>query len=351
MTSRAVQLVAVGAPLEDRLVELRELEPDEALVCVGAAGVCRSDLHYRSGASQAGPLPLIPGHEIAGTLELAGAAAEPILHERGIVAGTRVSVHYLVSCGHCDYCIAGHEQFCSHGAMIGKQVDGGFADFVIVPARNLVRVPDEVSTEAAAVMMCSTATALHALRKAQVCGGDRVAIFGVGGLGVSAIQLAREMGALTVYAVDINPERLALAAGLGAVPVDAVAGDPAAAIEQHAGGGIDCAIELLGRPESIDAAIRSVGPLGRVAIAGIADEPVSINTYRDVVGRETVISGVSDHTRAEIEYALELSARGRLVFDDVITRTLPLEAAAINDALDNLAAFGPGVRSVVVPNG
>ncbi|HKJ86537.1 MAG TPA: zinc-binding dehydrogenase [Spirochaetia bacterium] len=346
---KSVQLLRIGEPLADRDASIANPGVLDALVRVEAAGVCRSDLHYRSGTSYAGPLPLIPGHEVAGRLEHCGSDARELLAERGIDIGSRVSVHYLVSCGHCRYCMAGHEQFCTHGAMVGKHRAGGFAEYLQVPARNLVAVPDAVSTEAAAIMMCSTATALHALHKAGLNPGDRVAVFGVGGLGMSAVQLARAMGALEVYAVDIDQSRLAQAASYGAITINARDVDAAEAIREHTGGGAECVVELLGLAESIDGAIRSVGPLGRVAIAGIAEHPVPVDTYRDLVGREATIVGVSDHSRAEIEYALSLAAKGSLRFDDVITKKLPLEAAAINGVLDSLAGFGPGVRSVVVP--
>lgn len=358
---RAVQLETIGYPLVDRDLPVPEPGPAEALVRVRAAGVCRSDLHYSTGASYAGPLPLTLGHEVAGTLERCGADAVELLAERGIaVAGgpsdpggpartDRVAVHYLVTCGHCAHCMAGREQFCSNAQMVGKHRDGGFAEYLLVPARNLVAVPAQVTLESAAVMMCSTATALHALHKAELAAGDRVAVFGIGGLGMSAVQLARAMGAFEVYAVDIDRSRLALAEALGAVPVNAGEVDPVEALRGLTGDGVECAVELLGLPQTIEQAVRSLAPQGRAAIAGIADQPVSIETYRDVVGREAKIVGVSDHTRGEVEYALTLAAKGALRFDEVITKTLPLEAAAINRTLDSLARFGPGVRSVVVP--
>lgn len=345
----AIQLDAVGSPLVDRDLPIPEPGPGEALLRVHAAGICRSDLHYTTGASYAGPLPLTLGHEVAGTLESVGSGAAADLADRGIEAGSRVAVHYLVSCGNCSHCIAGREQFCTRGKMIGKHRDGGMAEYLCVPTRNLVAVPESVAFDAAAIMMCSTATALHALHKAELAPGDRVAVFGVGGLGMSAVQLARAMGALAVYAVDIDKERLKLAEALGAIPIDARQTDPVATLRELAGGGVECAVELLGLPVTIEQAIRCLGPLGRAAIAGIAEHPVSIETYRDVVGREAKIVGVSDHTRGEVEYALALAAKGALRLEDVVTKTLPLEASAVNEALAGLAQFGPGVRSVIVP--
>lgn len=344
-----VQLREIAHPLVDRDVPRRDPGPMEATIRIEAAGVCRSDLHYRSGVSFAGPLPLTLGHENSGVVESLGANAMSQAQELGVEVGGRVAVHYLISCGSCRFCIAGREQFCAHGAMIGKHVHGGFAEFLNVPVRNLVPIPEGVPSEWAAVMMCSTATAVHALHKAGLTAGERVAVYGVGGLGMSAVQLALAMGALEVYAIDIDSDRLARASRFGAVAVQAQDRDPVQAVRELSGGGVDVAVELLGHPETIDAAIRSLGPLGRAAIAGIAEHPVPVNTYRDVVGREACIVGVSDHTRAEVVYVLELAARGKLSFDEVITSRVPLEAAAVNRVLDRLAEFAPGVRAVVAP--
>ena len=349
MTMRSVQLLETAHPLVDREVRRPDPGPMDALLRVKAAGICRSDLHYRTGTSFAGPLPLTLGHENAGVVESLGVDAASQARGLGIEVGDRVAVHYLISCGSCRFCMAGHEQFCADGAMIGKHVDGGFAEFLRVPVRNLVPVPDGVPSEWAAVMMCSTATAVHALHRAELRAGDRVAVYGVGGLGISAVQLALAMGALEVYAIDIDADRLARAARLGAVTVHSLDGDPAGVVSELSCGGVDVAIEVLGLPETIDAAIRSLAPLGRAAIAGIAEKPASINTYRDVVGREACVVGVSDHTRAEAEYVLDLAARGKLSFNEVITAKLPLEAAEVNRVLDGLAEFAPGVRAVVVP--
>src|SRR5438477_442463 len=136
------------------------------------------------------------------------AGACEILHTvpeaRRFRQGDRVCVHYLVTCGQCRYCRRGLEQFCASGEMIGKHRDGGYAEFIVVPERSVFELPPEIPFEQGAIMMCSSATALHALNKARMRSGETVAIFGVGGLGISAIQLARHFGAAEVFAVEIN---------------------------------------------------------------------------------------------------------------------------------------------------
>ena len=305
------------------------------LVRVMAAGICHSDAHYRSGVGSTRH-PLTLGHEVAGVV--AAAAGTGVSSPR---VGDRVCLHYLVTCGDCMDCRAGREQFCATGQMIGKDRDGGFAELVCVPARNAHPLPDTIPFEQGAIMMCSSATALHALRKARVRTGETVAVFGVGGLGVSAVQLARALGASAVYAVDLNPAKLALAGRLGAVPIDARSGDPVQAIRDATGGrGVDAALELIGSARTMEQAVQSLAPQGRAALAGLTQERLSVAPYRDVLGREAEIIGVSDHLASEIGELMQFVAQGALDLGQAVTRVVPLEAAAINGVLDGLEAFG-----------
>ena len=220
---RAVQLVQVGKPLEDAEVALPTIGSSEILVRVAACGICHSDAHYRGGISAIDLLPLTLGHEVAGRIETVG---EEVTH---VSPNDRVYVHYLVSCGCCDFCLRGHEQFCVKGQMIGKHRAGGYAEFIKVPGRNVFVLPDEIPFEHGAIMMCSSATALHALNKARLQSSDALAIFGFGGLGFSAFQLAKAFGCREVYVVDINPAKLASIKEAGGIAIDATARDPVAA--------------------------------------------------------------------------------------------------------------------------
>lgn len=342
-TYRAVRLAAPGQPLQDSVLEMPAPDPGEIVVRVQAAGICHSDAHYRSGVGSTSH-PLTLGHEAAGVVAAAGAGvATPRV-------GDRVCLHYLVTCGECHDCRAGREQFCATGQMIGKDRDGGFAELIRVPARNAHPLPDAVPFEHGAIMMCSSATALHALRKARVRAGDSVAVFGIGGLGVSAVQLARALDASVVYAVDLNPVKLALAGRLGAVPIDARASDPVQAIFKATGGrGVDVALELIGSARVMEQAVRSLAPQGRAALAGLTQERLSIAVYRDLLGREAEIIGVSDHLALEIGELMQFVERGKLDLGEAVTQVVPLEAASVNGVLDGLEAFGDGVRYVIRP--
>jgi D-arabinose 1-dehydrogenase-like Zn-dependent alcohol dehydrogenase len=256
----------------------------------------------------------------------------------------------LVTCGDCIYCSRGNEQFCVEGMMLGKHCDGGYAEYIAVPARGVVPLPDEIPFEHGAVLMCSSVTSFHALRKARLQPGETVAVFGVGGLGMSAIQLARALGALDVYAVDINNDRLKLTEKYGAIPVNAAEVNPVSEIQRLTGGrGVDVTLELIGLPQTMRQAVQSLGVLGRAVLVGITDEPFEIYSYLELLGKEGEVIGCSDHLLQEIPLLIEFARRGTLDLSNVVTRTVPLDADAINGVLDALEQFGGDARTVIIP--
>ena len=341
---KAVRLVRPGQPLKLQEIPIPEIGPGEVLVSVRAAGICHSDAHYRAGRSAAHPLPLTLGHEVAGVIAEVGSRVGYLK------TGERVCLHYMVTCGECEYCQRGVEQFCTRGQMIGKYRDGGYAEYIAVPARSVFRLPDEIPFEHGAVMMCSSATALHALNKARLKPGETAAVFGVGGLGISAVQLAQAHGARQVFAVDIQPTKLDLARQLGAIPINAAETEPVAEIRRLTGGrGVDVALELVGLPATMEQAFKSLAILGRVAIAGIGEQSLEIAPYRDLINREAEIIGVSDHLAQEIHALIDWTLHGRLDLRPVVSRTVPLQAEAINQALDDLDANSAEIRVVIKP--
>jgi propanol-preferring alcohol dehydrogenase len=234
--------------------------------------------------------------------------------------------------------------------MIGKHRDGGYAEYITVPARNAVPLPDSVSFEQGAVLMCSTSTSFHALRKARLKAGESVAIFGAGGLGMSAIQLAFSMGAAVVFAIDINPQKLATAETYGAIPVDASICNPVETLLQKtAGKGVDVSLEVIGLPETMQQAVRCLGVFGRAALAGIAEAPFEVDSYQELLGREAQIIGCSDHLLQELPILLEFLSQGRIDLSHVITESVSLDAEAINEVLDSLEHFKGHVRTVIKP--
>lgn len=300
----AVRLTQLNSRLVDDDIPEPIADSGELLVDIRAAGICHSDAHYRADGGSV-TLPLTLGHEIA-----------------GVVAGTdqRVALHYL----HDD------------GRMLGKEVDGGYAERVVVPAANAVPIPDGISFEAAAVMMCSTATAYHALRLAGLRSSESVAIIGFGGLGASAVQLAKVLGASRVFAVDRVREKLDIAESFGAIP--------AAAEELR---DIDVALDFAGHAATTLQALRSLRRGGRIMIVAINLRELTIDIYRDVLAKERHIIGVSDHTREELVELLDLARRGEIDISRVITRRIALEADSINAVLDDLDAGTAHLRTVI----
>jgi len=343
---KAVRLLQIGKPLQNADVPTPEIGPHDVLIRVAAAGICHSDAHYRAGISKIDTLPITPGHEIAGIVEKVGDAVT------NVAPGDRVCIHYLVRCGSCDFCRRGLEQFCQTVRMIGKHRDGGYAEFVKAPARNAFALPDEISFEVGAIMMCSSATSFHALNKARLKSGESVAIFGFGGLGFSALQLARALGCGNVYVVDINPAKLALAKKLGANPIDAKAGDPVAQIEEATGGkGVDVSLELVGSARTMRQAVQCLAPLGRAALVGLTAESMSLSPYTELINKEAEIIGVSDHLASELPTLLEFARSGKLHFPAEALRIVDLDAGPIDAALDALQDSIDHVRTVIRSDG
>jgi len=341
---KAVRLVKVGSPLEMQIIKVPEIGDEDVLVEVKAAGICRSDIHYRKGTSPAGPLPLTLGHEIAGVIRKKGSKV------KNLKIGQKVCLHYQLNCGKCHFCKTGNEQFCPEGKMLGKHCDGGYAEYVRVPARNAILLPDEIPFEQGAIMMCSSASSFHALRKAELKEGEIVAVFGVGGLGISAIQLARALGAEKVYAVDVKKEKLNIAAEYGAIPIDATAKDPVLEIKRLTSGkGVNVALELVGLPQTMSQAVECLSIFGRAVIVGITNRPFLINSYRDLIGKEAAVIGSSDHLLDELPLLMEFARQKKLDLSRVVTQIIPLDAEKINKVMDEMEKFSQDIRTVISP--
>ena len=341
---KAVRLIQPNQPLALQNIPMPEIGSTDVLVKIKAAGICHSDAHYRAGVSPVRPLPLTLGHEVAGVVERVGAQVS------AFSPGDRVCIHYLVTCGNCEYCHRGSEQFCITGSMIGKYRDGGYAEYICLPARSIFHLPDEIPFEQGAIMMCSSSTSLHALKKARLQPGESIAVFGVGGLGMSAVQLARAMGAMHVFAVDINQDKLALAQKYGAIPVHAEEMDPVATIKGlTSGSGVDVSLELIGLPVTMRQAIDVLAVFGRAAMVGLNEHSIEIDPYNDLLMREAEIIGVSDHFAQEMAALIEYVRQGKLDLSQVIAQAIPLDAEIINQTLDQLDEYTHKGRVVIIP--
>lgn len=341
---KALRFIGVKQPLEMQEIPIPEIGERDILVKVKAAGICHSDAHYRAGISPVRPVPLTLGHEVAGVVEKIGGQVT------SINVGDRVALHYNISCGDCYHCATGNDQFCEKVLMLGHYTNGGYAEYISVPARNAIHLPDEIPFEQGATLMCASATAFHALRKSRLKGGERVAIFGVGGLGQSAVQLAKAFGALEVYAVDINEDKLNLAKQYGAIPINSKKVDAAAEIKKLTHGkGVDVAVEMIGLQQTMKQAVQVAGVLGRVVIVGLSKAPLEIDTYNELIGNEVELIGSNDHHLQELPLLVEMARKKVLDTSRIVTKTVPLDADSVNHVLDELEKFSGDVRTVIVP--
>ena len=343
---KAIRMIESGKPLELQQIPIPSVADEDVLVRVRATGICHSDAHYRAGRSGMGEMPITLGHEVAGEVEWIGSKVT------NVKAGERVCLHYNISCGDCYYCKTGNEQFCETVKMIGHHVDGGYAEYIAVPARNAIPLPDEISFEEGATLMCASATALHALHKGRVKDGETVAVFGVGGLGLSAIQLAKALGAVEVYAVDIKSDKLELASEYGAIPINAGRADAVDEIRTLTKGkGVDVALEMIGLPTTMRQTIGSLGVLGRAVIVGLSQIPLEVHPYQTLIGYEAEVIGSNDHLLQELPLLIDMARRKILDTSHVVSQKIPLDAEKINQRLDDLESYTDDVRAVIVQPG
>ena len=326
---KAAVLTGFGAPLE--LAELPVPTPadDEVLIQLEACGVCHSDLTIIDGelpAFRAAAKPrLVPGHEAVGRVVARGSAVS------GLEVGQRVGVAWLYqSCGVCEPCLEGNENLCRRGVVTGLMVDGGYAEFMRAKASHAIPVPDALGPEEAAPLFCAGVTVYRALRNAGAAPGQRVAVFGIGGLGHLAVQIAKAMGA-EVIGLDVAPEKLALATELGAARV-LVASDAEALKALAKAGGVHVAIVTSSSNAAFDAAMTVLRPTGTLAVVGLPAKPLSFAALA-LVGREIRVIGSAVGTRDDLRAVLAMAAEGKL---KCRTESQPLDQ--INQVLDRMRA-------------
>jgi propanol-preferring alcohol dehydrogenase len=338
---KAVRYHGPGQPF--RLEEVNRHDPGagEVLVQVAASGMCHTELHFKSGLLDLGVTPVTMGHEVVGRIETVG---EGVSAER---VDERVIVYYYLGCFECAYCRVGNEHLCPNlRAEYGFISDGGYAEYITVPARNAVPLPSTISDVEAAPIGCGVTTAVHAAKIAEPRVGEWVVIYGVGGVGFGLVQLTRAMGARTI-AVGRSAAKLDKALELGAeVAVNAAeenAAERIRGITEDAGA--DVVFECVGTEESMQEASAALGRCGRLVFVGYSPDSFTVHPIQLVVFEQKVMGSVGA-TLNELREAVNLVERG--VVRTVIDRTLPLEQfeSGLN-ALERSELVG---RAVLVPD-
>lgn len=324
-TMKAAVVRAYGEPLSLEEVPLPEVPPGQILVKVAACGVCHTDLHAADGDWPVKPpLPFIPGHEGAGHVAAVGAGV------RGIREGDRVGVPWLhTACGHCEHCLTGWETLCDGQQMTGYTVNGGFAEYVLADPAYVGQLPDGLSFESLAPILCAGVTAYKGLKVLDVRPGQWVAIVGVGGLGHLAVQYARAMG-LHVAAVDIDTSRLQMAQRLGSeLCINAAECDPAATLQQELRGVHGALVTAVSR-ESFGQSLGMLHKRGTMSMVWLPPGDFALPIF-DVVLNAKTVRGSIVGSRQDLNEALQFAAEGKV---QAATTTYRLDD--INHILDEL---------------
>lgn len=337
---KAAVLHNFKTPLSLEEVERPRPGPDDVLIEVEACGVCHSDLHVADGDwpqfAKIIKKPLILGHEIAGRVVEKGEAV------RDCEIGDRVGVPWLFwSCGACEMCQEGNENLCAKQQITGVSVDGGYAEFVKAPARHATKIPAQLTAAEAAPLFCAGVTVYRALKKANIQPGQRLAIFGVGGLGHLGVQIGVSLGA-EVTAIDISDEKLAQAKACGASEtLNAASIDPARHFRKR--GGAHAVLVTSAAKAAYDAAFPCVRPTGILLVVGLPAESLCFPPI-SMAGTEIRIQASAVGTRQDLLEVLAMAAAGQ-VRCEVAVRPL----ADVNQVLDDLRGGRIAGRAVLTP--
>jgi propanol-preferring alcohol dehydrogenase len=324
---KAAVLHEFKRPLSLEEVDRPKVRDEDVLIEVEACGVCHSDLHVADGdwTQLAGIVkkPLVLGHEIAGRVVEKGATVEELQ------IGDRVGVPWVHwTCGECEFCREGNENLCVKQKITGVTVDGGFAEFVKAPASHALKIPENLSFVEAAPLFCAGVTVYRAIKHARISRGQRLAVFGIGGLGHIAVQIGRALGA-EVTAIDISDEKLALAKSLGASnTLNAASTDVIKTLRGR--GGVHVALVASAAKAAYDQAFYCVRPTGMLLAVGLPAENICFPPIMMAAG-EVRIQASAVGTRQDVREILAMAAAGGV---RCLTATRPLTEA--NQVLDEL---------------
>ncbi len=329
-----------GILIED--IPVPEIGENDILVKVAACGACHTDLHYiEHGIPTFKAPPIVLGHEASGVIEKAGAN---VTH---LAEGQRVLIPAVLTCGRCSYCRAGRENICSDMKMLGNHFDGAYAEYVAVDAKDVLALPDSIPLEEASIIADALSTPFHAVKnRAKVRPGDTVVVYGCGGVGINAVQIATACGA-TVIAVDMNDEKLKWAKEFGAT-YTINAGDVervSKEVKKMTGGGADIAIEVIGNPRTIEEAFECCRIGGRLCVVGYTHEKINIVAGK-IMFKEMEITGSLGCPPGEYVPLIKMVENEQIDLQKIVTHRFALDD--IQGAFDVMKE-GKSLRSIVIP--
>jgi 6-hydroxycyclohex-1-ene-1-carbonyl-CoA dehydrogenase len=325
---KAALFLGPNQPLKIDEVRIPVPSPDELLIKVCACGVCHTDLHYIDhGVPTFKQPPVILGHEVSGIVEETGEQAGK--HKKG----DRVLVPPVFTCGKCEMCRTGRENICENMIMLGNHVDGAYAEYVVAPAKDVIPLPEDIPLEEGCIISDAVSTPFHALlNRGQIKPGDKIVVFGCGGLGLNAIQVAKALGAYAI-GVDMKPKKLDYAKEFGADEVMMPSEDIAKKIRKITGGGAHVAIDAVGNPAVMETAFSALRTGGKLLVMGYSDQKVSFNAGR-IMFREMEIRGTLGCPPYLYPRLLDLVKMGKIKVKELVTHKFPLDK--INDAFSLL---------------
>jgi alcohol dehydrogenase, propanol-preferring len=337
---KAAILREFKAPLSMEEIDLPQPDGDEVLVQVEACGVCHSDLHVADGdwpqMAAITKRPLVLGHEIVGRVVEIGEKTF------GVKVGDRVGMPWLHwSCGVCEFCQEGNENLCTQQKITGVTVDGGYAEYVKAPASHVLPIPQELDSFEAAPLFCAGVTVYRALKQAKIKPAERLAIFGIGGLGHLAVQIGKGLGA-DVIALDIAEEKLAQAKALGAsLALNAASKD--AVKELRRMGGAQVALVTSAARSAYEQAFACLRATGTLLVVGLPAEPICFPAIL-MAAKEVRIRASAVGTREDLNELLAMAAAGK-VRCEVAKRPL----ANANEAMESVRKGQVSGRLVLTP--
>jgi D-arabinose 1-dehydrogenase-like Zn-dependent alcohol dehydrogenase len=345
-TMRAARFDSATRELAVRDVPVPDVGPTDVLVRVKACGICLSDVHLIDGSLRSSLPVVTPGHEAAGVIERVGERVP------GWTPGQRVVMAGGKACGACASCANGRgQEDCLRFRIMGFDYDGAWAEFIVVPYTSLTLVPEHIPFEQAAILADAVSTPYAGLiDRGGLRPGESVGLWGIGGLGVHAVQIARMAGAALIVAVDTLPDARARALDRGAdFALDPAGEDVPARIREITGGrGLDLAVDLVGANAVLAQAAQCIGRNGRVVMIGLSPEPIQLGAGVNFGVRSQSLLGHLGYHKRHLDQLVEIVARGRLDVSRSISGILPLEDVAAG--VERLAKKeGNPIRLVVRP--